>query len=263
MKLEVNELTFGYDTSRSVFRDLSFRYDSPEVLCILGSNGCGKSTLLRCLIGEYTPQRGSVAIDGQAVRTYSARKLAHKLAYIAQSHTPAFGFRILDIVTMGRTSQIGYLATPSKEDREIAMENLEYLNIAHLRNKPYTDISGGERQLVMIAAALTQEPECLILDEPTAHLDFGNQYRFLQLVERLRARGMGVIMTTHFPDHALKLGGRTLLLKDGGIVADGAAHEVITDPAMEALYRIEVHVKTIGSRRICVPGSLSNKNEMQ
>lgn len=257
MRLEAKDLTFSYDGSRVIFRHLSFSYESPETLCILGANGTGKSTLLKCLTGEYKGSEGSVLIDGREAGRYSPRRLAHRLAYIPQSHQPAFPYPVLEVVAMGRTSRLGYLSCPGKEEEAMAVKNLEYLHIAHLRNTPYTEISGGERQLVMIAAALTQEPEALILDEPTSHLDFGNQYRFIGLVERLRKRGMGVVMTTHFPDHALELGGRTLLMKDGTILADGKAGDVITDQSMGELYGIRVNVKPFGSRSICIPGSLA------
>lgn len=256
MELEARGLAFSYDGARDIFKDVSFSFRPPGAVCILGPNGTGKSTLLKCLTGELKPRQGEVLIDGENVRRQSPGRLAKKIAYIAQSHSPAFPYPVIDVVMMGRTSRMGWLSGPGRAERELAMKNLEYLKIGHLRDKAYTDISGGERQLVMLAAALTQEPETLILDEPTAHLDFGNQYRFIQLAARLRDRGMGVIMTTHFPEHALELGGRTILLREAGIAADGPAAEVVTEENMERLYGIEVHVKKVGSRSICVPGPI-------
>lgn len=256
MNLTVDDITFGYDSDRNVLEHLSFTYDSPEVLCILGSNGMGKSTLLQCIIGAFQVSAGAITVDGIPVADYKPRDFARKVAYIPQSHTPSFAYKVIDIVTMGRTSRIGYLANPSAEDVAFAQEQLDYLGVGHLAGKPYTDISGGERQLVMIASALTQEPEVMILDEPTAHLDFGNAYRFVELVEKLRDRNMGVLMTTHFPDHALMLGSRTAVLSGGRIIAEGLAKDVITDESMHELYGIEVHVQAIGKRLICIPGSL-------
>lgn len=256
MNLTVGDITFGYDSDRNVLEHLSFTYESPEVLCILGSNGMGKSTLLQCIIGAFQVSAGAITVDGIPVADYKPRDFARKVAYIPQSHTPSFAYKVIDIVTMGRTSRIGYLANPSAEDVAFAQEQLDYLGVGHLAEKPYTDISGGERQLVMIASALTQEPEVMILDEPTAHLDFGNAYRFVELVEKLRDRNMGVLMTTHFPDHALMLGSRTAVLSGGRIIAEGLAKDVITDESMHELYGIEVHVQAIGKRLICIPGSL-------
>lgn len=229
-------------------------------MCVLGHNGTGKSTLLQCLIGAFQPQEGSVSIDGRNVENYTSRELAAKIAYIPQTSMPTFSFPCVDVVTMGRTAHMGYLANPGVEEVERALEALDYLGITHLANQPYTDISGGERQLVMIASALCQDPELMILDEPTAHLDFGNQYKFIQLVERLRDRGMGVLMTTHFPDHALALDGTTAILSNGSIQAVGSARDIITDASMSELYDIPVAVCDVSGRRICIAGGLYDEH---
>ncbi|MBM7000077.1 ABC transporter ATP-binding protein [bacterium] len=241
-----------------VLRSVSFEYASPEVMCLLGGNGAGKSTLLQCITGGLACTRGSVRIDGRPVRDLSPRELARRVAYIAQTHVPSFSYRVIDVVTMGRTARMGYFANPGEEDVDVARRQLEYLGIERLADRPYTEISGGERQLVMIAAALAQEPEALLLDEPTAHLDFGNQFKFIQLVERLRERGMGVLMTTHVPDHALLLGCKTAILAAGRIVALGPADEVVTPAALREIYGIQVNIRDVEERRICIPGSLTD-----
>lgn len=256
MRLDIDDLGFSYDGGRSVIDGLTLGYESPDALCILGSNGTGKSTLLQCVIGAFKPTRGDVRIDGRPVGSFSARDLARRISYIPQTHVPAFEYPVIDVVTMGRTSIIGRFSTPSAADEERALDKLDFLGIAHLRDKPYTQISGGERQLVMIASALAQEPDVLVLDEPTAHLDFGNQYRFVKLVEQLCAEGMGVIMTTHFPDHALELGGTTAVMSGGRIAHVGPAREVVTADNLRALYGIEINVCTLGERLVCVPGPL-------
>lgn len=258
MKLSVENVSFGYDESREVLHGMTFSYESPEVMCLLGSNGVGKSTLLKCIMGELKPTAGTILMDGKPTGSYSPREMAHRVAYIAQMHTPSFSYKVIDVVTMGRTSHIGYLANPSDSDVEFAYQQLEYLGIERLAERPYTDISGGERQLVMIASALAQEPEALLLDEPTAHLDFGNQFKFVQLVERLHDRGMGVLMTTHFPDHALLLDCTTAILSGGGVVAEGPASEVVTEEALRSIYDIEINIRDIERRRICIPGSLTD-----
>ena len=171
-------------------------------------------------------------------------------------HHPSFPFQVLDVVLMGRTSHVGYFYSPGKTDEEIAFEHLRFLHIDHLWNKPYTDISGGERQLVLIAAALSQEPELLILDEPTAHLDFGNQHRFLELILALKEKGTGILMTTHSPDHALFLDGKTLILKDGSLWKSGNADSIITPETMSELYKLDVHISQYHNRKICIPGQI-------
>ena len=156
-----------------------------------------------------------------------------------------------DVVVMGRISHMGYLANPGAEEERTAMEKLAFLNVAHLYDKPYTDISGGERQLVLLAAALVQEPEVLVLDEPTAHLDFGNQFRFLRLVRSLRDQGIGIIMTTHFPDHALDVGGTTAVLRKGRLAAWGPSDDVIDGKLLSAVYGLDVEVGRLGGRKFC------------
>lgn len=254
MRLEIKNISFSYDGSRNIFENLSLIYDSPEVMCILGANGTGKSTLLKCIIDENNVGSGEIILDNKPVNSYDAMTLARKIAYIPQTHVPNFPFKVIDVVVMGRTSRMGYLANPGNKELEIAMDNLKFLKIEHLANKAYTDISGGERQLVMIASALTQEPELMILDEPTAHLDFGNQYRFVALVEKLKEKHIGVMMTTHFPDHALQLECTTAILHKKSISKIGLASEVITDENMSNIYGIDVSVEKIGNRSFCIPG---------
>ena len=258
MRLEVEEVSFDYGTGQNILQSMSFTYESPQVMCLLGCNGVGKSTLLRCIMGELTPATGTIQIDGRPARAYSPREMALKVAYIAQMHAPTFSYPVIDVVTMGRTSHIGYLSNPSDSDVQFAYEQLEYLGIERLAERPYTDISGGERQLVMIASALAQQPEAMLLDEPTAHLDFGNQFKFVQLVERLHAKGIGVLMTTHFPDHALLLDCETAILARGGVVAQGPAHEVVTERALGEIYGIEINIAQVGARPVCIPGSLED-----
>ncbi len=256
MRLTATDLRFGYDPARPVLDGVSFSYESPGVLCVLGTNGTGKSTLLRNLIGELRPLSGTVELDGRPVGSYRPSELARRFAYLPQTHAPSFSYNVIDVVTMGRTSRIGYLASPGASDVAFAREQLAYLGIEHLAERPYTEVSGGERQLVMIAAALAQEPEALLLDEPTAHLDFGNQYRFVGLVERLRGRGVGVLMTTHFPDHALMLDCPTAVLSKGRIQRLGPAREVVCDEVMAQVYGIPVTVAHVGDRSTCIPGPI-------
>ena len=255
MRLEVQNLKFGYDPTRIIIHDVSFTLEGNGIFCILGQNGTGKSTLLKCIVGEEKAE-GAVVVDGKDYSAYSERELARKIAYLPQTHVPTFPFRVIDVVMMGRSAHMGYFDSPGKEEEEIAMYNLEFLGIEHLREKAYTNISGGERQLVMIASALTQEPEFLIMDEPTAHLDFGNSHRFLDLVKKLQKNGIGILMTTHFPDHSLYLDAQTIILKDGTLWKIGRACDVVDEEGMTELYKLPVHIGEMGSRRICVAGDI-------
>ena len=251
MRLEVHDLSFEDHRGKTVLAGSSFASSAPDVLCSLGENGMGKSTLLRCIVGELRGSLGEILIDGVPVKNYGARALATKIAYLPQTHVPFFPFSVLDVVVMGRISRMGYLANPGAEEERTAMEKLAFLNVAHLYDKPYTDISGGERQLVLLAAALAQEPEVLVLDEPTAHLDFGNQFRFLRLVRSLRDQGIGIIMTTHFPDHALDVGGTTAVLQKGRLAAWGPSDDVIDGELLSTVYGLDVEVGRLGGRKFC------------
>mgnify|MGYP002623901677 CR=1 FL=1 len=257
MKLEVKNLSFGYDPERLIIDNVSFTLEGSNIFCILGQNGTGKSTLLKCLIGEEKAS-GEILLDGRNYEYYSERETARKIAYLPQNHVPAFPFRVLDVVMMGRSAHMRYFASPGEAEENAALENLKFLGIEHLKDKPYTNISGGERQLVMIAAALTQQPEFLIMDEPTAHLDFGNTHRFLDLVFRLHEQKMGILMTTHFPDQALYLNSNTLILHNGHLTHAGKAEEIIHEETMSELYGLPVHIGQIGSRKVCIAGDLQN-----
>ena len=253
MKLEVKNLSFGYGPEHLILDDISFTLEGSGIFCILGQNGTGKSTLLKCLIGEEKAS-GEVVLDGKNYEYYSERETARKIAYLPQNHVPTFPFRVMDVVMMGRSAHMRYFASPGEAEERIALDNLKFLGIEHLKDKPYTNISGGERQLVLIAAALTQQPEFLIMDEPTSHLDFGNTHKFLDLVFKLHEQNMGILMTTHFPDQALYLNANTLILKDGHLASVGKAQDVITEESMSSLYGMPVHIGNIGDRKICVAG---------
>lgn len=258
MILKAESVRFAYRGGREILKGVTFEAAAPGVTCILGVNGAGKSTLLKCLANQERPSSGQVMIDGMPVRDFSAPEFAKRVAYIPQSHSPTFPFSVLDVAVMGRAAYLPRFASPGARDRAIAREKLDFLGIGYLEKKLYTEISGGERQLVMLAAALAQEPGMLLLDEPTAHLDFGNQHRFLQVLERLTGEGMGVVMTTHFPDQALFLGGRTAVLAGGVFAAEGPSEEVITTESLTALYGLPVAVLQVpgSERRACVPGEL-------
>ena len=198
---ELNQVTCGYK-NKPVLENLSFSVKGGESLCLLGPNGVGKTTLFRSMLGFLKPLAGTIMLDGQDIASWSSRMLAQKIGYVPQNHTPPFAYPVLDVVTIGRLSRISPVASPSAHDVDVAMASLERLGVAHLADKLYTQISGGERQMVLIARALAQEPEMLVMDEPTASLDYGNQVKVLRQISRLAREGMSIIMTTHFPDHA-------------------------------------------------------------
>lgn len=257
MRLELEKLSCGYGTRR-VVRDLSLSVRSGEVMCLLGPNGVGKTTLFKTILGFLTPQSGRILVDGHDVRGLSRRQQARIIAYVPQAHTPPFPFSVLDVVTMGRTAQLGPFSSPTAADTAVARESLERLGIGFLAERAYTEISGGERQMVLIARALTQRAELLIMDEPTSSLDFGNQVRVLQQVRRLAAQGLCVIMTTHVPDHAFWCSARVALLRPDGPARVGTAEQIVTEEAMYRAYGVAVRIGSLAGTdgppiQACVP----------
>ena len=254
MILEVKNLSYHYYNGPNVFHDVSFRLDRGQVLSILGTNGAGKSTLLNCLANLFRPCTGDIFLEGQPMSSMSIGQVAKVIGYVPQIHTPAYAYTVEEFTVMGRTPYIGAFSRPAKEDYRLAGESLKRMNIYHLKDKPYTEISGGERQQVTIARALTQKPKIILLDEPTAHLDYGNQYRTVQMVKQLAEEGYTIIITTHNPDHAIVLGGQVAILDRHGVLTVGQAEEVLTTQTLSSLY--ELNIKTPydedAKRKICV-----------
>lgn len=241
MSLSVRELAYGY-REREIGRGIALDISGGEVVALLGPNGHGKTTLLKTLLGLLPPKAGTLTLDGQPFGSLSTAERARTLAYVPQSHAGTFAFSAEEIVLMGRTAHGGLFAAPSARDREVAAAMLERLGIAHLAGRPYTEISGGERQLVLIARALAQEPAYIILDEPTASLDFGNQGRVMREVRRLAAAGLGVLFTTHDPNQALGHADRVIMLRNGELLASGPVSELLTAARLEELYGVEIEV---------------------
>ena len=246
-------LGFGYG-SRVVGRGVNLEVRPHEVLCLLGPNGSGKTTLFKTMLGLLPPQAGEVRLDGTPIATLTRAQIAQRVAYVPQAHAAHFPFSVIDMVLMGRTAHLGLFAQPGEEDRRKAHVALAALGIADLAESEYTRISGGQRQLALVARALAQEAPAVIMDEPTASLDFGNQVIVLAEVKRLAAQGLAIVLSTHDPDHAFSIGNRVALLHDGGLIAEGAPHEVLTPQRLRAVYGVSVAVEQLsGGQIVCAP----------
>jgi iron complex transport system ATP-binding protein len=235
MILEGRDLTIGY-SDRVVGRHLDVALGTGEVLALLGPNGGGKTTLLKTLLGLLAPHAGEVKLGGRPLGSYASRERARLVAYVPQSHMATFAFTVEAIVLMGRTAHGNLFSRPTATDRAVAARVLERFGIAHLAERPYTMISGGERQLALLARALAQEPQFIVLDEPTASLDFGNQGKVMREIRALAGSGHGVLFTTHDPNHALRAADRAFLLRDGTRIGEGAVDTVLNREQLEALY---------------------------
>lgn len=260
LELELKNLCCGYG-GRAILRDVSLSVGMGEVLCVLGPNGTGKTTLFKTILGLIDSLGGDLCIEGQSMKYWSRQRMARIMAYIPQAHNPPFPFKVLDVVTMGRTAHLGSFSSPAARDVEIARRAMVTLKISYLEDRVYTEISGGEKQLVLIARALAQEPRILVMDEPTSALDFGNQLKVLSHVRHLADRGLTIIMATHFPDQAFLYAHKVILLKGGVVYGMGDPNRTITEEALAELYGVDVRIlntgilSSFGQReiKVCLP----------
>lgn len=252
---DIRNLSFSYPTlSRRVLDRVNLSIGQGEVLSILGRNGSGKSTLLGCMLRLLKPQEGQILLSGKNLRDMTERDVASLVGYVPQNHTPTFGHTVFDFVQMGCASRIGLFSHPGKSERAATEATLLEMGLEQLADRPYTEISGGERQLATIARAVVTRPKIVLFDEPTAHLDFGNQLRVLRIIKELSEKGFAVIFTTHNPDHAMLLGGSAAVLDRQGQLVSGKTEEIITEDALKAVYGSDLKLKYIEEfgRRVCV-----------
>jgi ABC-type cobalamin/Fe3+-siderophores transport system ATPase subunit len=249
--MNVTDLRTGY-YRKEIVKGISFTADRGEFICIIGANGCGKTTALKGILGLLPLFDGTVSVDGEVFagaresRTVSAKERARVFAYIPQIHSIPFPFIVSDVVLLGRTPHLrSSVAGVSENDVKAARDAMEQTGIASIAGEEYTALSGGQQQLVLIARALAQEPKILIMDEPTASLDFGNQQLVLERVRDLSDDGMTVVMVTHDPRHALLCADKVMVMDDGGIIKEGAPDETITTDTLERIYGARVRVTAV------------------
>lgn len=243
-RIEIRDVAFSYGT-RTIFSRINISLDEGETLCLLGPNGCGKTTLLACIGGLLPIKSGSICLGGQEIQAMSERQRARIVSFVFQEHHVLFPYTVREVVLMGRAPHLGLFSSPSGNDKKIADRAIELVGMETMGNARYTEISGGERQLALIARAVAQEPDVLLLDEPTSHLDFGNQTRILRTIRQLTERtGLAVLMATHYPDHALSVADRVILMKDGRLLAEGSPDNTITEENLKTLYGIDVRMVT-------------------
>jgi len=255
--LEVRDISFSYN-GKPVLSNVSLSLRPGESLCLLGPNGSGKTTFFKTILGLLKLQQGRIIIDGADASTWSREQMAKKIGYIPQINHISFPFSVFDVVLMGRAAHVGSFSLPSKKDLEAVSRAIDMLGITHLSDKAFTEISGGERQLVLIARALAQEPQILIMDEPTSNLDYGNQVKILSYIKKLVSRGLIVIMSSHFPDHAFLYATKVALMKNGRLCNIGKPNEIMTEESLKDIYGIDIKIGTTylanGEEvRVCVP----------
>ena len=230
MILDVQDLSFRYSkNTKPIFHNVNLQMEKGEILTILGANCAGKSTLLNCLANILEPYSGKILVNGASIHDMSLKKAAQLIGYVPQNHASVYDYSVRDFIVMGRAPHLGMLEKPSENDYAIVDEVIRELGIEKLADKAYTQISGGERQQALIGRAIAQQPEIIMFDEPTNHLDYGNQLRMVHKIKNLSKKDYTVIMTTHMPDHAMMIGGKTAILGRDGTLKVGKTEEIITE----------------------------------
>ena len=234
--IEVTDLCFEYEKGKPVLDNICFNVEQGSVVAILGKNGCGKSTLLDCIIGYNDFKNGSIKVNGQEIKGLSDKELSKIIAYISQKTDINLDYSVLEFILFGRNCRLKFGASPTEPDYDIAKANAEKCGISHLLSKDINKLSGGERQLVFIARALTQESPVIIMDEPTASLDYGNQLKLYEIIKELQKDSKTIIFTTHNPEHVLYLDCLVAVIQSGKITKTGRAKEIITQTTLKEIY---------------------------
>lgn len=225
--LELRDVGHQFPETGWVFRHVTLEVPPGSVTVVLGPNGRGKTTLVRCAAGLLKPEEGSVTHDSP-------------IGFVPQARGGAFAYRAVDMVLMGRVRQVSLFGTPSRDDRVAALDAMDRIGVAHLADRQFPTLSGGEQQLVLIARAIASDSPALVLDEPTTGLDLHNQAQILSLLRKLVADGLGVLLTTHHPDHALYLADSVVLMGGAGAVTHGPAADLLTEESLSRLYAVDV-----------------------
>jgi iron complex transport system ATP-binding protein len=255
--IAIRKAGLGYN-GRAILNDVDLEIAPGEIICLLGQNGSGKTTLFRTMLGFIAPVHGSVTLAGREVSRLSPTEIARIVSCVPQSYAMPFAYSVRDVVLFGRSAHLRLFSSPGARDRRVAAECLDLLEISHLAARPFNELSGGERQMVIIARALAQEARFMILDEPASNLDYGNQVRVIRKVRELAGRNIGILMATHHPDHAFMAASRVAVLSGGTLSHDGSPDAMLTPETLRSLYGVEVQVFDTpqnghASRRVCAP----------
>jgi len=241
MILEIRDGAFSYGEA-DIFQNIHLSLNRGDFLCLLGPNGCGKTTLLKCLGSMLQLKQGSILLNGQSLESIPPKQRAADIGYVPQEEGVAFPFSVHQMVSIGRSPYFVYFSAPTENDYEIVEASLKRVGIYHLKDKVFNKMSGGEKQLTLIARALAQQPKVMLMDEPTSHLDYGNQNRIMQLARELTKEGMAVLMSTHTPDAVFTYATKAALMYHGSLIAKGLPQDALTQDNLSLAYSMPMKI---------------------
>jgi len=245
MILSLQNASFSYVKGQPVFEDISLDLDKNMFFCILGANGCGKTTLIKCLASIYELQTGGLYFCGRNIGEMSRTARAQHIGCVPQEQAISLPFTVAQMVIIGRFPYLGYFSSPGKEDLEIAERAIEQVGIGRLKNKQFNQLSSGERQLALIARTLAQQPQIMLMDEPTSHLDFKNQNMIMRLVAELAQSGLSILMSTHMPDYVFSYATHAALMHNGRLLAVGEPHKTLNERNLSLVYDMPIKLYKI------------------
>ena len=257
MNIDIERLSFSYKEGKEVLSETSFSLSNADMTVLLGRNGAGKSTLFKIFLKMLSPKEGRIAIDGKELSSFGSRELSRVFSYIPQSSYMEFPYTVMDTLLMAKASTLSLFSAPKKENEDEAVEILKSFGIGHLVFRIMDNLSGGEKQLVLIARALLQNSAFIILDEPTSNLDYGNQLMVLEKLKELNRNGVGIIYSTHNPELALTYSSKILTLNRGKIATYSSPEKLVEESKLEELYGRKLYIRKVftgeNERYVCAP----------
>jgi iron complex transport system ATP-binding protein len=249
--ITLTDLRFSYDGPHTnVLNNLSLEIPRGTITAVLGPNGAGKTTLLHIILGLLTPHAGQVLLNGQPQAQYTRAALSQLVGLVLQAEHIPFNFTVLEYVLLGRTPYLGLLSLPGPNDYKIAQEAIDVLGLSSLKHRSILELSGGERQMVMIARAIAQQTSVLLLDEPTSHLDLSNKGKILDVMKTLAERGVTIVFTTHEPEMAVAAARYLVLMRAGSVLDSGPMEQILTAEKLSTTYGVPIRVAHVDDRPV-------------
>ena len=260
LMLQVKDIHFNYGSTQ-ILKDISFDVEEGQLCGLFGPNGCGKTTLFKCCMKFLKFHKGSVIMDGMDINECRIEDMAKVVAYVPQEHKPPFPYLVKEVVLMGRTPHLGGFFGVKRADKEKALDALELLEISHLAEQPYNELSGGQRQMVLIARAIAQETKLMFLDEPTSALDFSNQLKIWKLLRKVADQGITILACSHDPNHVSWFCDDVVVMNENGIIGQGPPYHVITEPILDEIYQGMCTVRSLDGTNMVLPRDVAVKEK--